>query len=292
MGRLSLVLVCALAAWSGDLEGVVDVHMHCDPDSMPRSVDALDTARLARDRGLRAIILKNHYQPTAQLAYAVEKITPGLRVFGGIALNRAVGGLNSVAVENMARTKGAHGRVVWMPTFDAENQVRKNAESRPFVPVAKEGQLLPETGAILDLIGKYNLVLATGHSSPEEALLLIRAARARGIRRILVTHAMLAPVSMTVDQMREAAREGASLEFVSNVIVGRGQGDTLKQYAEAIRAVGPPHCILSSDLGQPGNPLHADGLAAFIEGLRKDGFSSEELALMTRVNPARLLGLD
>jgi hypothetical protein len=266
--------------------------MHCDPDSMPRSVNALDTARMARDRGLRAIVLKNHYQPTAQLAYAVEKVTPGLRVFGGIALNRAVGGLNPVAVENMARTKGAHGKVVWMPSFDAENQVRKSGESRPFVPVAKAGQLLPETGAILDLIAKHDLVLATGHSSPEEVLLLVRAARDRGIRGILVTHATLGPVNMTVDQMREAGRAGAKLEFVLNAVVGRGQEDTLKRFAEAIRAVGPQHCILSSDLGQPGNPLHADGLAAFIEGLRKHGFTSEELDLMTKVNPARLLGLD
>jgi len=40
-----------------------------------------------------------------------------------IDLNRAVGGVNPAAVERMARVQGGYGRVVWMPTFDSENEV-------------------------------------------------------------------------------------------------------------------------------------------------------------------------
>src|SRR6516225_9428378 len=122
----------ALAAQS--LTGVVDIHVHCDPDSVPRSIDAIDLARLARERGMRGLVLKNHYEPTASLAYIVRQEVPGIEIFGGIDLNRSVGGINAAAVERMVLTKGGWGRVIWMPTFDAENQVRYSKENRPFAP--------------------------------------------------------------------------------------------------------------------------------------------------------------
>src|SRR5580704_13641350 len=106
------------------LQGVIDIHAHCDPDSVPRSIDAIDLAKLARAHAMRGLVLKNHYEPTESIAYLVRKLVPGIEIFGGIALNRTVGGVNPAAVERMTRVKGGWGRVVWMPTFDAENQVR------------------------------------------------------------------------------------------------------------------------------------------------------------------------
>ena len=274
------------------LNGVVDIHAHSDPDSVPRSIDAIDAARLAHARGIRALVLKNHYEPTASLAYLVRKVVPGIELFGGIALNRTVGGVNPAAVERMTRVKGGWGRVVWMPTFDAENQVRFSKENRPFVPVSKNGSLLPEVKEVLALIAKNKLTLATGHSSPQENLLLIRAAKDLGIDRIVVTHAMLPPVKMTVEQMKQATALGAYLEFVYNALIGPSKVFDMPEYAAAIRAVGPEHCILSSDLGQAGNPLHPDGLEAFFRGLRAQGFSVAEIDRMAKTNPARLLGLN
>ena len=286
---LWLVAVCSLAAQT--LDGVVDIHAHCDPDSLPRSIDAIDLARLAHDRGIRALVLKNHYDPTASLAFLVRKVVPGIELFGGIALNRTVGGVNPAAVEHMTHVKGGWGRVVWMPTFDAENQVKFSKESRPFVAVSKDGALLPEVREVIALIAKHNLTLATGHSSPQENLMLIREARRAGVGSIVVTHGMLPPVGMTVDEMREAARLGAYIEFVYNALIGATKAFELPEYARAIRAVGPEHCILSSDLGQQGNPLHPDGLEAFFAALRSQGFTVAEIDRMAKVNPAKLLGL-
>src|SRR5687767_1116072 len=113
------------------LRGAVDVHVHSAPDSRPRALDAIDAARFARDRGMRGIVLKNHYEWTSGLAYIVRKAVPGIEVFGGIDLNLPVGGLNPAAIDYMVQTTGGFGRVVWMPTFDAENQVRVSKESRP-----------------------------------------------------------------------------------------------------------------------------------------------------------------
>jgi hypothetical protein len=36
--------------------GTIDIHVHSDPDNRPRSIDAIDVAKLARDRGMRAIV--------------------------------------------------------------------------------------------------------------------------------------------------------------------------------------------------------------------------------------------
>src|SRR6185295_5271859 len=140
----------------------------------------------------------NHYDPTASLAYIVRKEVPGVEVFGGVDLNLTVGGMNPAAVEHMTQIAGGWGRFVWMSTFDAENQVRYSKENRPFVSVARAGALLPETKAVISVIAKHRLVLATGHVSAAEALLLLREARRQGVRHLVVTHAMNAPILMDV----------------------------------------------------------------------------------------------
>jgi hypothetical protein len=274
-----------------DLTGIVDVHAHSDPDSMPRSIDAIDLAKLAQSRGIRGLVLKNHFEPTASLAYAVRKIVPGIEVFGGIVLNRPLGGINIAAVERMAANKGGLGRIVWMPTFDSENQVRKSNENRPFVRISSGGKLLPEVEQLLAAIARHKLVLATGHSSPAEVLLLVRAARKAGVPQILITHATLGPVMMTLDQMKEAANSGAYLEFVGNAVVGHTKTFEFRDYVTAIRSIGAERCILSSDLGQAGNPTHPDGLQQILSGLEKAGLNKRELRMITVTNPARLLGL-
>src|SRR6266699_15908 len=124
------------------LTGVIDIHAHSDPDSRPRSIDAIDLARLAKQRGMRGLVLKNHYESTAALAYIVRKEVPGIEIFGGIDLNRSVGGVNPAAVERMVLIKGGWGKVVWFSTFDSENQVKFSKENRPFVSVVKNGQLV------------------------------------------------------------------------------------------------------------------------------------------------------
>ncbi len=141
---LMTVAATGLAA-AQPLNGVIDIHVHSDPDSVPRSIDAIDLARLAKSRGMRALVLKNHYEPTASLAYVVRKEVPGIEIFGGIDLNRTVGGINPAAVERMTMVKGGWGRFVWMPTFDAENQVRYSKENRPFVQSHAMANCVPKS---------------------------------------------------------------------------------------------------------------------------------------------------
>ncbi len=285
-----LALAAALPAQT--LRGVVDVHAHCDPDVVPRSIDGIALARLAAQRGMRAVVLKNHYEPTASMAWLAMREVPDIQVFGSIALNRAVGGVNPAAVERMARLKGGLGRVVWMPTFDAENQVRVSREDRPSVPISRAGALLPEVKEVLDLIARYKLVLASGHNSAAENLLLVREAKARGVGRVMLTHPMVAPVSMTVPQMKEAAALAALIEFPANIVIGRSVVLNVREYVALMRAVGFENVILSSDFGQAVNPLHPDGLEQYFAALLGEGVSAAQIDRMARTNPARLLGLE
>ena len=292
---LGLWLMALPARGQADLAGVIDIHVHSDPDSLPRSIDAIDLAKLAKQRGMRGLVLKNHYESTAALAYVVRKEVPGIEIFGGIDLNRSVGGINPAAIERMVLMKGGWGKVVWMPTFDNENQVKASKENRPFVSVSKNGRLLPEVMEVIQLVAKHQLTLETGHSSAADGLLIVHAARQAGVQHVVVTHAMSDPISMTIPQMQQAAREGAYIEFVYGATIPPNNGTParlkMSDYAKAIRAVGPQSCILSSDLGQPGRPLHPDGLAQFFQALRKEGISQADIDLMSKTNPARALGL-
>jgi len=283
--RTAGLLLLAAAAYGQTLNGVIDIHAHSDPDSTPRSIDAIDLAKLAKSRGMRGLVLKNHYESTAALAYIVRKEVPGIEIFGGIDLNLTVGGINPAAVERMTMMKGGYGRVVWMPTFDAENQVRDSKENRPFVPVVKNGELLPEVKQVIALAARHNLMLETGHSSPEEGLMIVREAHRQGVQHVVVTHALTPPVRMSVAQMKEAAQLGAYIELV----YGRMNA---AQWAQAIREVGAEHIILSSDLGQPNSPLHPDGMLAYFAELRKQGITEAQIDRMAKTNPARALGLE
>ena len=289
----AVLVFCSLVPFAGGraqtLDGAIDMHAHAAPDGTPRKLDALELARMAKAAGMRAIVIKNHYEPTASLAFLVRKVVPGIEVFGGISLDLTVGGVNPAAVEWMTKVEGGYGKVVWLPTFDSESQVKLTGDKRPFAPVTRDGKILPEVLAVIDIAAKHDLVLEMGHSAPQESLLIIPEAKRRGVKHVVVTHAMASPGgSMTLEQMREAAKQGALLELVHSPLTD----EQLTKEAEAIKAIGAASFVISSDLGQPPNPLHTDGLLAIYQGLMAHGISAADIDVMSRKNPARLLGLE
>lgn len=292
----TVLLLFALAATSfAQLQGLVDTHVHSDPDAVPRKIDALDLAQIAKEAGVRALVLKNHWEPTVQMAYIVNKVVPDIQIFGAISLDRAVGGVNPEAVRKAAAMTGKKLRIVWMPTFDSENDVKYNKLGTPFASVARNGALLPETIEVLKIIAQEKLVLATGHSSAAEDLMLVHEAKRLGIEHIIVTHPLAASIHMSIDQLKEAAGLGAYIEFCGNTqlpTAGRGGGIPTSVYVQAIRAIGIDHAILSGDFGQAVNPVHTEGWKIYLDVMRKAGFTQAELDTMCKRNPAQLLGLE
>jgi hypothetical protein len=266
---------------------MIDIHAHAGPEvvgmSLRRSIDAIEAAQLARRHGMRAIVIKNHYLETASQAYFVSRVVPGIEVYGGVALNRTVGGVNPAAVEAMANVDGGLGRVVYMPTFHSRHY---NPDDPEAVPVSRDGALLPEVLEVLDVVARYDLALSTGHSSPEESLMIIRAARAAGVTRIYVQHPTIEQIQMPLEMQMEAARLGALLEY------RMPSGMLTDEEVEMVRALGPQNVVLSSDRGQLGGPSHVDVFRQAVPRLRRAGFTQAEIDIMTKRNPARLLGLE
>jgi len=278
------------------LEGAIDFHVHGLPDMQDRIIDSTDLARIARDRGMRGLVLKNHFDPTATLAYTVRRQVPDLETFGGIVLNRTVGGINARAVEHMTQVTGGWGRVVWFPTRDSEYNVTGDiAEDpglkRPFVRVSKNGELLPEVKDVIAVIAKHQLVLETGHSSPEESLLLLAEGKRQGVQHMMVTHGAF---EMSLAQMQEATKLGGFIEFVYRSIPitdGASARFTPLELAQLLRTIGVEWCVLSSDLGSTAYVMPTDGFGEFLSKMLAAGMTERELAQMTKDNPARLLGL-
>ena len=286
------------------LEGVIDIHAHVAPESailnFKRAFDALEAAQIAHIYGMRGIVLKEHNTETASWAYLVSQAVPDIEVYGGIVLNKSVGGINPVAVESMALTRGRLGRIVYMPTMDA---AFRSPDSPTAVEVSRDGKLLPEVLEVLKVVAKYDLALSTGHISTEESLMVIRAAKEAGVNRIYVQHPNHGGIVMPMAAMKEAVRMGALIEIVlsgQGFTGGRPQAidmvnpaqDYGPQKLADIRELGPENIVISTDLGQPGRLNYAEAFQIALGVLAKEGFSQAEIDVMTKENPARLLGLD
>jgi hypothetical protein len=198
----------------------------------------------------------------------------------------------------MAAIKGGYGRIIWLPTFDAENAVKRAKSNAPFVPVSKDGHLLPGVLELIDFIAQHHqLVFETGHVSPEEGLLAVHEAHQRGVKHIVVTHAMAASVEMSIPQMKAAAQDGAFIEFVYGATQGVNPVVTISDYAKAIREIGAKSCILATDYGAvqappaPPRALEPDGLLEFMQAMHKEGISVDDINLMVKTNPALVFEL-
>jgi hypothetical protein len=256
--------------------GVIDMHVHSHPDVFGRNMDGIDVAQLAKSKGLRGILLKSHTSETASRAALVMKVVPGIEVWSGIVLNKAVGGVNPDAVEWMHRVYGSRGKGVWLPTFEADKHVKtlSKPDARGLV-VAPGGQVTPEMEAILKIIARENLVLATGHVHPEEIMAVVRRARELGVKNIVITHALT-----------NVPGPNAPLAFMTH-----WTQINAKNVARAVKDLGAQSLVISSDLGQSGNMTHPDGLEVAIAEMKREGISDADIDVMMRRNPARLLGL-
>jgi hypothetical protein len=292
------------------LRGAFDTHVHIAPDVVPRRIDDLTLARRFAELGLGGFQLKSHYTSTAERAAVVRAAVPGVEVLGAIALNRAVGGMNPVAVEIAAR-EGA--RTVWLPTVDSVNESGEETqfptgaripvwmelqrelravgvEIEPVPVVEADGAVLPETLAVLRAIARHGLVLATGHLSRDEIFVVVDAALEAGVRDVVVTHPDFPSQSLSIDDQAALAARGALLErCFTTPHTGKVAWESTY---DAIRATGAEHSVLSTDLGQTANPPVEDGLGLMADRLLAAGFDDEEVHTMAVVNSRRVAGMD
>jgi hypothetical protein len=266
------------------------MHIHSAPDVRPRRLDDLEAARQAAGAGMRAILFKSHVTCTADRAVIAEKVVPGVHVFGSVTLNDALGGLNPAAAE---AALGLGARVVWMPTISARNHILKHGGPQAGISlVTEDGRLQPALFDIFDLVKQHDAVLATGHVSVEESVVLVQAALAAGVHKVSVTHPEVPWVDMPARTQVELRDLGVVFErcYVSSLPAG---GDVpFTRIVSDIRQVGVDSTVLTTDFGTATLPTPVDGMRAYLAALLTAGFSYQQIQLMAGENPAGLLGLD
>jgi hypothetical protein len=293
------------AAWEA-IQGAYDLQVHVAPDVIERRTDDIDLAKDFLARGLRGFALKSHYIPTAERAQVVTKAVPGIEAYGAIALNHSVGGLNPVAIEIAGRSGN---KIVWAPTVDAANETAGRLDGGneklpfwakiqreiaaagitrpPMTVLDAEGEISDETRQCLELIAKYNMILATGHLGRHEIFPLVKEARRLGVKRIVITHAEFPSQNLTGDEQAELADIGAIIEHCFTTY------HTNKAPWEAvfanIRRTGVERTMLSTDLGQKTNPPVAEGFAMFAQRLLDAGFTVSEINRMAASIPQSLI---
>ena len=274
------------------MKGAIDIHVHIGPDpNRRRRVTAYEAAIQAKEAGLRGIVLKSHYYITTPLTYIVHQLVPGIELYGGLALDFEVGGLNPSAVEMAGKI---HTKMVWMPTFSSQCDVQKrNIEEKGITILDPSGNILPVVTEILELIKKYDMTLATGHLSTREIFALLEEVRKVGVERTIITH----PLSISfgcrasLEEQKKMISERVWIEHCFIATMPTSDRVDPQRIADAIRAVGAERCILSTDFGQIFNPPPVEGMRMYIETMLRCGITEDEMIAMVRVNPARALGL-
>lgn len=287
------------------LKGAVDLHVHAGPSVMPRELDGAEMLLKAEQSGYQAFVIKDHYFPTMMSASIIEKhIGKGqVKVFGGIALNDAVGGLNVRAVD-VACAMGA--KFVWMPTISTNNHIVSHShglkfpsskgmqlEEKPLVYVNEHGDLDSRVIAILEYIAKTDMILGTGHGCLAEVDALVQAARKIGVKKVLVNHPLYM-IGASITDIKRWAALGAYIELNATVFVPESKFGvvSIDKAVEVIQEVGLEQIVIDSDYGQKNNGCPVEGTKRFIELLvDQHGVKEEAIVKMVKDNPAQLLGL-
>jgi len=285
-----------------DMAGAVDLHCHPYPDLFPRLADDFDIVRAARDAGLKAIVLKCHHENTVSRAYLVQRVIPGIRVFGGIVLNYYVGGINPAAVEASLKLGG---KEVWMPTVDAgyhaevhggtggyDSQAGGRSQAEGIWVADRDGKLRPEVKEVLELVAQYGAILATSHLAPREIVALVREARSVGVEKIVITHPYFRVPNLDLDTLEEVARMGAMPEFGYCTVSPAWQYAAPEKIVRSVERIGASRCLLVSDTGQRHNPLPSEALRIFAQTVFEKGVPIEKVTRMITDNPLQLLDVD
>jgi hypothetical protein len=297
--------------WARTLvQGAFDLHVHVGPDVPRRRIDDVTLAHRFAEAGLAGFALKSHYTSTAERAQVVSTIEPGVQVIGTLTLNRAVGGMNALAVEIAAR-EGA--RIVWMPTVDSPAETAGRREPRPGDNVPQwarlqhelhelglsvepvhvtdaDGALLPETRDVLRAIARHGLILATGHLARDDAFALVDGAVEEGVETIVITHPEFTCQNFSIEDQVLLAERGCLLE---RCLTTPHSGKTTWEHVfDGVRAVGGERTLFSSDLGNPAYPAVEDGLGLWADRLLDSGFGEDDVRQMIVGQSRRLAGAD
>jgi hypothetical protein len=287
------------------LVGAVDLHCHSGPAAMPRTLDHHEALLDCAAAKFRALLYKDHFYLGVAHAVMLEKLFPdlGVKLFSGIALNNASGGINPHAVDHAVKI-GA--KIVWMPTLSAANHIEQiMGQGKTFPKTAKKmldaiplratdanGNLTDDTKQVLDIIAEADVILAGGHLDAAEMIKVFAEAKRRGVKRMLVNHPTYL-IGCTDDDIRELVSIGAHIEHsICMWVEGKSKKFTPEEMVHLIEVAGVDRTILSSDLGLVGSPKPVEGFRQMVRLLLDARVAKDDIRKLVSTNAARLAGLD
>ena len=286
------------------LAGAVDLHCHSGPAAMPRILDHHEAMEDAAGAKFRALLYKDHFYLGVAHAKLLEKLFPGagVKLYSGLALNNASGGINPHAVDHAVKI-GA--KIIWMPTLSAANHLKKaetEAKNQPkpamklldAVPLSvldANGKLTDDTLKVLDIIAEGDIILAGGHLSVKELFPLFAEAKKRGVKKMLVNHPTYV-VGCSDEDIRGLVAMGVYMEHsICMFVEGAAKHYDAQDLAHLIEVAGVDHTCLCSDLGLRGSPRPIEGYRQIVKMLLDLQFPAKAIRTLIGDNSARLLNL-
>ena len=281
------------------MKGVCDMHVHTNPDLRLRAYNDFELAEAGVRVGARAIVIKTHLGFTVNRAAMANEFIrrvygedTGFTMYGGVVMNKVIGGVNPEAVEKGLKL-GA--KVIWLPTQSAKRHLEKmGKDPADGIELVRDGKVIPELKDVFRLVRDHDAVLGTAHVSPAEAFTVVEAARDAGVKKIVITHPEWWVVDMSLaDQIRLVRDYDVILErcYAQNMGGGRYKSN-LPDNLDVIREVGYKNVMVATDGGQTENPNWEIALEEYMQYLSDHGITDEELYYMTRTIPYRLLGIE
>lgn len=287
LGRIPAAVIDDL--WKGS----IDMHIHPGPDpNAERPIDSIKVAKLAQEAGMAGVVLKSFFYPTASDAWLIQNnITPDIMVAGSIVISYTTTGGLSYAAKTIETNAKIGCKVVWFPAMDARHCCSYLGQDGGICILEDDGRLKPEVHEILKVIKEYDMVVASGHMSYPETAALFDAAATLGITKMVATHPLAGLSRFTLDEIKALAAKGACIEHVYGTLMPRLGNMDPSDYVDCIKAVGAEHCIMGTDLAQVWDVDPAAGMRIFIAMMLQFGCTPEEVELMVKINPAKLLGI-
>jgi len=287
LGRIPVQIIDDL------MKGSIDMHLHPGPDpAAERPLDCLQIAQKAQAARMGGIVLKSFFYPTTPTTFVIQNnVTPELHVFGSVVIAYATTGGLAYAAKTIENHAKIGCKVVWFPAMDARWCQNYLGNEGGICILDEDGNLKPEVYDILEIIKQYNMVVCSGHMSYQETTAMFDAAIAMGINKMVATHPLAELSQFTMEEITELADKGVYIEHVYGTLLPRLGSMDPSDYVDCIKAIGADKCILGTDLAQVWDPAPADGMRHYIAMMIQFGCTPEEVELMVKKNPAKLLGL-
>jgi hypothetical protein len=279
------------------LEGMYDLHVHPAPSMQKRTCTALEAIRAASEEKMAGLLFKDHVYNTVSMASTLNELGYPAKAFGGVMLNEAVGGLSPAVVE-AALAMGT--KLIEFPTYSSKGHWDAYGDDQKLFPYRKsikpiyaldeDGRLVPEMEEIMRLVKEAGAFVGSGHMSAPEAGVVAKRARGIGCKVVMVGVSTDMPGYPAAAQ-KEWDYDHVFMEHCYGAITDMPHTPTpIETVVEQIRAVGAERCIISTDAGSTKLPKQVEAMKDFVGRLLEAGITDKQMDLMTRRNPAFLVG--